>query len=392
MNEGIHSYRGNVLLLSIVCIISNISYYPIFQASGYGRIAAIAVWILLLFMVASRLTQDWTSTLGRFFRLYCVFAINTMIVGAVNGVNAFDNHFFQIVTIAFLIFLISNRFGQEIDVEDLRMICTAYFYSMAIMAVPLFFVYLRGTDLSSLIYSYQYGKNEIALLLLCALFIGSTIYNPQSTIKKLIRIGAIVFFVVDILFLRTRSALLGIGLWGIVLFLKAKRFRKDVRVLGITAIILIIAYLLTHGSVLDSFLNDIVYAGRDANDLNNLSSGRGDQIAAAWDTFKENVVFGVGDRRTCDSFYFSVLANYGLLGWPLIIMSFIPLIWSIKNFNLYDDVSLCFFLVTASFFLLSLLEELAPFGPGTRCYLLWLMWGVLVQNKARDAFREEIAA
>lgn len=392
MNEGIHSYRGKVFLLSIVCIISNVSYYPIFQASGYGRIAAIAAWIILLLIVASQITKDWVPTLRNYAVLYIIFAVNTLIVGAVNDVNAFDNHFFQIVTIAFLIFLICNRFGLGIDAQDLRMICTAYFYSMAIMAVPLFFVYLRSTDLSSPIFAYRYGKNEIASLLLCALFIGSTIYNPQSTIKKLIRIGAIVFFVVDILFLRTRSAMVGIGLWGIVLFLKAKRFRKDVRVLGITAIIFVIAYLLTHGSVLDSFLNNIVYAGRDANDLNNLSSGRGDQIALALDTFKENVIFGVGDRRTCDSFYFSVLANYGLLGWPLIIMSVIPLIWSIRNFSLYDDVSLCFFLVAVSFFALSLFEELAPFGSGTRCYLLWLMWGVLVQNKARDAFREEIAA
>lgn len=392
MNEGIHSYRGNVLLLSVVCVISNASYYPIFVANGYGRIAAIGVWIMLLVMVASRLMKDWTPTFGRYVGLYCVFAINTLIVGAANGVNAFDNHFFQIVTIAFLIFLISNRFGQEIDVEDLRMICTAYFYCMAIMAVPLFFVYLRGTDLSSLYYSYQYGKNEIAALLLCAMLIASTIYNPQSPIRKLIRIGAIALFIIDILFLRTRSAMVGIGFWGIVLFIKAKRFRKDVRILGIASIVLITVYLLTHGSVLDSFLNNIVYAGRNAYDLNDLSSGRGDQIALALDTFKENVVFGVGVRRTCDSFYFSVLANYGLFGWPLIIMSFIPLIWSIKNFSLYDDVSLCFFLVAATFFLLSLLEELAPFGSGTRCYLLWLMWGILVQNKARDAFREGIVA
>lgn len=383
MNEGFRSYRGKVLLLSIACIVSNISYYPVFVSNGYGRIASIICWLgLLVFALFKRINM--VSELGTFTVLYALFVVNTIIVGLMNGVNAFGNHFFQTITIAFVIYLISNLFGAELDIYDLRMICIAYYYCMVVISVLLFFFYLRGTDLSTSMYGYRYGKNEIASLLLCSFIIGFVVYNPKSRVKRILRLASIVLFITDILLLRTRSAMLGIGFLGLVLMVKAKRFRKSARYFGIASIIVITGYLVTHISVLEYFLNTFVFAGRNANSFSELSSGRDIQVALAMETFGQNVLFGVGDRGTCDSFYPSVLANYGLFGWPLIVMSLLPVIWSVRNIKLYDYISLCFFLVASSFFILSLFEELAPFGSGARCYLLWLMWGILVQNKSID--------
>ena len=47
------------------------------------------------------------------------------------------------------------------------------------------------------------------------------------------------------------------------------------------------------------------------------------------------------------------------------------------------------FILASSMFLLALLEELSPFGPGTRCYVLWLLWGLMV---GRDIPAEDEAA
>ncbi len=382
----IRTGNKRILFLSLACIISNASYYPVLQSSGIGRNIAITVWIVLSITVIGRLfsTFAWTRELRSIIVLYAFFALNTFIVGTVNEVNAFDNHFFQTVSIAVVIFTVCTLIGIDVDIHGLRKICLAYFYSMFVISIPLFFLYLKNTNLLSMIYDYTYGKNEIAVLLLCALFICCTIYGPRTRLQKLIRIIGILFFIVDIMLLRTRSAMLGIGLLGVVIIFRTKTLRRDIRNLGLLAVIAVTIYFFTHPTVLSSFMNNIVYAGRNSADLNDLSSGRGDQILLAWNTIKEHPFFGVGKRFTCDCFYVSAVANYGLFSWPLIVMSFKPIFWSIKNYNLYDDVSLCYFLVSISFFFFAVLEELAPFGPGTRCYLIWLMWGILSQNKRID--------
>ena len=142
-------------------------------------------------------------------------------------------------------------------------------------------------------------------------------------------------------------------------------------------------YFVAHISSFHSFVDDIIYAGRDGNDLDSISSGRGTQIEEAWEVFSQNIFLGVGVRKTTDMFYVSALTNYGLLSWPLLIMAIYPIIWSIYNLKNGDIYDVTFFIIALSIFLISLLEELAPFGPGTRCYILWLMWGILLSNKKR---------
>lgn len=386
---AIRTGNKRILFLSLACIISNASYYPVLQSSGIGRNIAIAVWIVLSITVVRRLFSRfaWTRELRSIIVLYVFFAINTCIVGMVNEVNAFDNHFFQPVSIAVIVYTVCTLIGLDIDIRGLRKVCLAYFCSMFIISIPLFFLYLRHSNLLSTIYGYTYGKNEIAVLLLCALFICCTIYDPRTKLQKLIRIISILFFITNILLLRARSAMLGIGLLGAVILFRAKNVRRDVRNLGLLAVVAVTIYFFTHSSALSFFVNNIVYAGRNSADLNDLSSGRGDQILLAWYTIKDNPFFGVGNRFTCDCFYVSALANYGLFSWPLIVMSFKPIFWSIRNYSLYDDISLCYFLISISFLFFAILEELAPFGPGTRCYLIWLMWGLLSQNKKIDKER-----
>lgn len=382
MTIGNRSSQQRVLFVSLICIISNISYYPVFVANGWGRTVAIAVWILLaISLLGSSLFFNWEREISIVFLCYILFVVVSLITSIVNGVNAFGNHFFRPVSIALLVFFLCNRCGFGIGA--LTKICTAYYYCSAAMAVLLFFFYIRGTDYSSPIYAYTYGKNEIPVLFLCALFIACTVYFPKSKALNFVRILASIFFVADIFLLRARTEMLCVAFLGIVLLLNKKQLRKSARVIGIAAILAIGFYFITHRAVFDSFLNNIVYAGRDAKDIDSLSSGRISFVSAALKEFINHPFAGVGYRFTCDCFYASALANYGILSIPIIIISLYPLIWSIKHIKVFGEVSLCFFLIAGALFIVSILEELAPFGPGTRCYFLWLMWGILVRNKTR---------
>ena len=86
-----------------------------------------------------------------------------------------------------------------------------------------------------------------------------------------------------------------------------------------------------------------------------------------------------------DCFYVAALVSYGLLAWPLIVMALLPVIWSCKNLKNGKKEDICFFIIAVSIFFISLFEEQAPFGPGSRCYILWLMWGILLQINSRGS-------
>ena len=380
------------LFLCFICVVSNLSYYPIFVSNGWGRRAAIAVWIILGVTILFRGKIKFSSSgaFQAFAVLFLFFIANTALITFATGKNAFDNHFFQPVMIASAIFVCASTLQKDVSPDKIRTVLRAYYDCMALMSVPLFIFYLRGSDLSSRIYSYRYGKNEIAVLLLAALIIGCTVYKPRGWFQRLFQIGSVVFLSVDILYLRCRSVMLGGLLLLVMLIFNARKMNRTLRIFLVLGVIAVAIAFIVRQDWFDTFINEIVYAGRNAEDADDLASGRETQIRKGLEFFSENTLFGVGKYgRTLDSFYVSALVNYGILCWPLVAMSAFPLVWSIAKLKQKTDLHFCFFVLAGSMFLLALLEELAPFGPGTRCYVLWLMWGLLVGRKVPE---EEQAA
>lgn len=373
------------LFLCIACVLSNVSYYPALVSSGMGRIFAIAIWI---FLAITLLFRGVCFASSSFFHahllLYFIFTLNTAITGVVNDVNAFYNHFFQVVTISTIILIVAIRYGLNFKMVDLKRICIWYYISTSIMTIPLFVFFLSGADLSSSADGYDFGKNEIAVMLLCSLIIGLVLYEPNNCLKKIFKIVSILFLLIDILYLRCRSSFLGVVFLFGTLSIYSNKMTQKLRVSVLLFLLGITVYFLVNPESFDTFLNQIVYAGRDSSDVSSLSSGRDVQIKWGIMTFMDSPVFGVGTRWTLDCFYVSALANYGLLAWPLIVMALLPVIWSCKNLKNGKKEDICFFIIAVSMFFISLFEELAPFGPGSRCYILWLMWGILLQINDRN--------
>ena len=78
--------------------------------------------------------------------------------------------------------------------------------------------------------------------------------------------------------------------------------------------------------------------------------------------------------------YFNVVSNYYVMALAVLFIIY----RSLAVGHLRFDINLCFFTISASLFIISILEELAPFGPGTRCYILWLIWGLLLVNDNKE--------
>lgn len=374
------------IFLCIACVLSNLSYYPALVSSGMGRIFAIAIWI---FLAITLLFRGVCFASSSFFHahllLYFIVTLNTVITSVVNDVNAFYNHFFLVVTISTIILIIAIRYGLNFKTVDLKRICIWYYISTSIMTIPLFVFFLSGADLSSSADGYDFGKNEIAVMLMCSLIIGFVLYEPNNGKKRALKIMSIFFLLIDILYLRCRSSFLGVAFLFGTLSIYSNKMTQKLRIAVILGLLTVTVYFLANPDSFDTFLNQIVYAGRDGSNFSEVSSGRDKEIKLGLELFSKAPVWGFGHAgTTIDCFYASALANYGLLAWPLIAMALLPVIWACTNLKKGKKEDLCFFILAFSMFFISLFEEQAPFGPGSRCYILWLMWGILLQINGRE--------
>ena len=379
-------YKNGLIWICLACVVSNISNYPVLISNGIGRNLAIVVWTFLAVSLFFRGVYIGGNPFFRVYMLlYFLFTLNTFITGIINDVNAFGNHFFQIVTISTIIFNVAMRYGINFDKNGLKRICIWYYFTTSIMSIPLYVFYLRGINLSSSIYEYDYGKNSIAVLLLCSLIIGFVLYDPNSRLKKIFKIISILLLLIDILYLRCRSSFLGVAFLFGSLSIYSNKMTQKLRISVLLFLLGITVYFIVNPESFDMFLNQIVYAGRDFSDVSSLSSGRDQDIKQGLELFINAPFFGFGHAgTTIDCFYASALANYGLLACPLIVMAILPVIWSCLNLKNGEKVDLCFFIIAFSMFFISVFEEQAPFGPGSRCYILWLMWGILLQINDRN--------
>ncbi len=378
--------KWTVRALSIACILSNLSYYPVFQQRSISRNIVIAMWIVLV--VVSLFQKKYLvlhkDTFAVILVMYIIFLANSGISYLAGNTGVFNNHFFRPVTTAILIMAVGYFSSEHISRENIRSICIAYSAIMSIISIPLFVFYLYGTDLTSSIYDYDYGKNEIAVLLLCGIIISAYLYKPSKKILYLFKFVGIAFMVLDIVFLRCRSVLLALAAFICIIIVFSKNVNPNLKKITLVLIGVCILFFLFNEEKFNWFMENIVFAKRDSSDINKLSSGRIDQIVRGLKVFSENIFIGVGSRRTLDCFYVSILANYGILSWPLLVMALIPSVWSFGKIKYGDALNIVLFSIAVGIFVVSVNEELAPFGPGTRCYILWLLCGIMIGEEGRS--------
>lgn len=391
MRKVMRGYSEGSLWICIACVISNIADYPAMVSSGLGRTVAISFWFLLLVsLIFKGIGLYGNSYFCAHLFFYALFCVNTAITEIVNDVDAFSERFFFVVTISTLVLIVAMRYGYDFNSKDLKRVCIWYYITTSIMSLPLFLFYLRYSDLSTSAYDYNYGKNEIAVVLLCSLVIGCILYEPNNALKKLFKYVSILFILVDMLYLRCRSSYLGVAFLFGTLSIYSNKITQKLRVAVVLGILAVSLYFLANPESFDTFLNQIIYAGRDSSDVSSLSSGRDVQVKWGINAFLDSPFFGYGRGVYVECFYVSALAHYGLLAWPLIAMALLPVIWACINLKNGKKEDLCFFIIAVSMFFVSLFEMQAPFGPGVRCYILWLMWGILLQVNNRNRITQII--
>lgn len=386
-------YKSSIM--TVVCVLafflSNISYLPFFTVNRMTQYLSYPAWGLMIGMIILY-RQFCLDKRDMKFGLFILAIFATMgAYGLITGKSYFSSLLTKCVFLALIITVLGGMVAKtKVTWGAENIMFRAYIAGSFLLCAVVFFEYLIDQDITSRIYSYG-SKNETAFL--AASSIVMLLYLPPAPKHKklqiLFRILLAAFFFYVVAGMRCRSMLLSVALV-LAIFLFQRNSTKGIKIaILLSAVVLLFA--LQSDAIYDKIVNGVLFAGREGDNIDDLSSGRLTQIARGWELFGQNLLFGTGDTRTVDCFFVSVLMQYGApLGLCLMVLGCYPFIWGVCNYKrIKSPVCMIMILCSLMYIIGGMFEENAPFGPGTRCYISWFLFGYLRAQQISGYFVEE---
>ena len=267
--------------------------------------------------------------------------------------------------------------GNKLNADDVQVILRWFVLGSLVMGSVYFFRNLStGFNLTSRIYStVSFNKNSAAQLIssaICILILG---INKNRTKKDtVIRLLLIIYLTIILLLLRSRSCILCFA-FAIVIILLSRYTNKKVKKWIYAVLTIAILLLVFNPMIRNTFIQQILFANRDFSNLNDLTSGRINIYSRFWDLVKGHELVGNG-ALYYECFYLSAIVQFGfpvgLYLWGFVLHALNGIRKIYKNFN-YGWLLM---ILALSYSLNGIFEGLPPFGPGTKNFLLWLLFGI----------------
>lgn len=261
--------------------------------------------------------------------------------------------------------------NADVLVENFREMTRTFLVGATLLGVDIYWEFFRGYSLETIDYVFR-SKNSAAFILLMGMLLAVVDWAKQSVIEKGIRMVLFAFFIYLCVVMRSRAVLLGVVIFAVYWGYSSPRSR-GVKLLYTMALIGIVAFVWFYEPLNELIIQNILLNGQEATNLNEVSSNRLEYFEVVQSQMNE-LVFGIGEYYM-DNFYLeSILNNGWLLGSGLIVLAAMPL-RMVKfgghntGFQRFLTVLVIVHLFNAAF------EGYTPFGPGTKCMLLWLYYG-----------------
>ena len=206
--------------------------------------------------------------------------------------------------------------------------------------------------------------------------------KPRKLGFKALRIAVLVFELFVLLLLRSRATIVGLILCLMVMVISRnnkQRTKIAITLVGMATIIM----LLVSEPFYNFVFNKVLFAGRNSSDLNELTSGRLVLLQRFPSMISNHWFEGIGSVYY-ESFPLSAILQFGLIGGLILIgISLTPLFHAMRNRKYSDEWALLFY-IAIGFTVNGFFEGLTPFGPGIKCYLLWLLFGIMLKATVND--------
>lgn len=368
-------------IICFVCFISNLSQLPILLNNKIVKVIVMALWAgtLLIGLFANK-KETFNKKVFYVFLYIMIFDVFLLVCEVFTGKRYLSSQLVYPVHISIFIYLIGVLFSKKCNDKDIKKIINAYIISSCIVGAYIFINFFVGVDWRNT-YNYVYtSKNSISQILLTAI-IFIAIYWDNKKLKIFLILGIFVLLCM----LKSRATILGaiVGLIYYIFFLVKSKKKK---ILYIAILVSIIILICCNENINNIVVNNILFNNKSITNLNDISSGRMNHFETFFQNFGDYFLIGEGNS-ILESFPLNSLMSYGIIGaFPLFLILLYPLQILVKRNYFKDKLKTSLLLIYLIYIINSLFEALTPFGPGIKCYILWLILGLYIaRNKSVTA-------
>ena len=331
----------------------------------------------LIYLLISRFKSFSDKRLIPFYGYVVVFSIYCIICEAFSSYYHYVSNDFRNLWISLLIVAVSFVFYRNYgNTRSLRIISTVILCGCLLLGINLYRNFFVDYNISERVYAYA-GKNSIGQIFLSAT-IFSFIYMPKNLILKWTSIACMLFLLILIFLLKARATILCFVICFVVLTLMLKDKRLKI------SLVLIIAgsviYLVANPNFIGLIINDIILNSSDTSNIDQISSGRVGFIDEALKLIPGHVLFGSGEYYV-DCMPVNIFVEYGVVGFIIIFSYLLMIAKKILRLNFESKLNLCALTLFLSNMLNSLFEAYPPFGPGVKCFMLWMILGFALSQE-----------
>lgn len=377
-----HAINKYIAILTFLLAITGslISQTPFLLESGYDQIFKL-IWVLPFCYMCFTAPQTYLSNkLQPFYLFVLVFALYCFTCQMFTGRQYLNEDLYNIA-ISLMMTMVSYNFWLH---HGSQRVMQAIAFIMLIgglcLSVVIYISFLSTADITSNTYAYG-EKNSIAQILLCCGYLSLIFITPSN---KLLRWSCwLIVLIIFIVMAMNRSRATLLSACYIIYYYVFHSNNKKLKVWIITLSLLSIGYLTISSNAYELIMNGIILGGRDATDINSLSSNRVILFAIALQRIPQHPWLGSGDYYV-DCMPLNILTQYGIWGLVIVLIFLYYIFKTLSKLKRTDPTSTIAYIVFMAFIVNALFEARPPFGPGIKCFFVWLLIGISFATSQRQ--------
>lgn len=361
-----------VLLFLLAVVGSLISQNPLFIENGTMQWLKY-LWILPLmyqFIVdAKAFVEPWC-------RQILIVILSFVVFCCICDIFTFNSYFGADLTnicmsiiVAMVSFSFWRKYGSPLVMKILCMLFVVLGFYLAYIVYSQF---LAEASVFDLVYAFG-SKNSMGQILLCCGYIALANYIPKNLVIKCVYFTITLFMFVVVAWMKSRATLVS-GVF-ILFYIIFKSNNKKLKRLVLSLCALIFVIILLNPYLYELIVTGILFANREADDMDELSSGRVLIISDALESIQDNFLIGIGNSYI-DCMPIAMLLQFGIIGTSIVFFLISIFGYHVMRMNHNQNrIQQTALLLYYAFLINSLFEAQPPFGPGAKCFLLWVMVG-----------------
>lgn len=338
-----------------------------------GIDAAFMLLVLSSVLMKGRISQSSSTVL---------WLLAAMLLSALGASACFGSMAMFMEIRAVLICFFAMLAGWRLNWSDKRLLVLVLVFAASVLEMGLSLVFMKGIGFKISRTYFADQKNAVGPMLATAAVLAAGLLRRKRDIKgnliNLVLLALIFLCVLTILTIRSRAALLSLGL--VLALLLYQRFKGKYVLLTIVGGILLLGIVVV---LLPPFVKDYVHQSFFAGFSGDVTSGRMSRNENAMDIFCQNPLFAHLKNpvaiETVHNFPLYALCEYGLLfAFPLLLVYFYMLIAVVKRIfstSLPNSAAIGYYAMLV-LFVVSMFEYAFPFGPGTSTVMNFVFLGL----------------